>query len=109
MARKLSSCTLIRFSPDAREAGSEVGEIRSPVNVTEMEVGLTEHYQATGQGLQPEKRLLITYERDYHGERELEYEGKRWRVIRKREAGETNGVILTIQPWDGIAGEAGEV
>lgn len=102
---KMSSCVLIEFNPDAHEAGSSVGEIRRTVRVTEKDVGLTEYYQATGQGLRPEKRLLIPYELDYHGERELEYEGRRWKVIRKT-GREYNGVMLTIQPWDGNAGTA---
>ena len=101
---KLSSCVLSAFSPDAHEAGSEPEEIRRKVRCTEKDVGLTEYYQATGQGLQPEIRLLIPYERDYRGERELEYDGKRYRVIRKV-GGEYNGVMLTIQPWAGNAAE----
>lgn len=100
----MSSCVLIGFVPDAHEAGSEAPEIRRTVKCTEKAVGLTEYYQATGQGLRPEKRLLIPYERDYRGERELEYEGRRWKVIRET-GGEYNGVMLTIQPWDGNAGE----
>lgn len=99
---RLSSCVLIGFDPDAHEAGSAAEEIRRTVKVTEKDVGLTEFYQATGQGLKPEKRLLIPYERAYRGERELEYEGRRWKVIRSV-GGEYNGVMLTIQPWDGNA------
>jgi len=105
--QKLSSCVLIAFIPDAHEAGSPAAEIRRTVKIQEMDVGLTEFYQATGQGLNPEKRLLIPYERDYNGEREIEYEDQRWRVIRKT-GGEYNGVLLTIQPWDGNAGEVNE-
>ena len=99
---KLSSCVLIGFSPDAHEAGSGPTETKRTVKCTEKDVGLTEFYQATGTGLRPEMRLLIPYERDYQGERELEYEGRRWRVIRKTGA-EYNGVLLTLQPWDGNA------
>ena len=101
---KLSSCVLIAFRPDAHEAGGRAEEIRREVKCTEKDVGLTEYYQATGQGLRPEMRLLIPYERDYRGERELEYEGSRCRVIRKT-GGEYNGVLLTVQPWDGNAAE----
>ena len=104
---KLSSCVLIAFSPDPHEAGSAAAKIRRTVKCTEKDVGLTEFYQANGIGLRPEARLLIPYERDYHGERELEYEGRRWRVIRKAGA-EYNGVLLTIQPWDGNAADPPE-
>lgn len=101
---KLSSCVLIAYNPDAHEAGSAPDETRRKVKCMEKDVGLTEHYQATGQGLLPEMRLLIPYERDYRGERDLEYDGKRYRVIRKV-GGEYNGVLLTCQPWDGNAAE----
>lgn len=103
----LGSCVLIGFNPDAHEAGSAAEEIRREVKITVKDVGLNEFYQATGLGLRPEKRILIPYERDYRGERELEFNGRRWRVIRAT-GGEYNGVLLTIQPWDGNAGRAAQ-
>ncbi len=96
----MSTCTLISFNPDAHEAGADPVAIRTKVKCTEKSVGLTEAYQAMGAGLNPEKRLLIPYERDYNGERELEYQGKRWKVLRVA-GGEYNGVLLTIQKVDG--------
>lgn len=101
----LSSCVLISFSPDAHEAGAAVVETRRTVKVTEKTVGMQEAYQAMGLGLNPEKRLLIPYEKDYAGERELEYEGERWKVLRVA-GNEYNGVLLTIQR---IAGNAVEI
>ena len=102
---KLGSCKLITFNPDAHEAGTAVTETKRTVKVTEKTVGLQEAYQAMGLGLNPEKRLLIPYEKDYAGERELEYEGERWKVLRVA-GGEYNGVLLTIQR---IAGNAVEI
>ena len=102
---KLGSCKLITFNPDAHEAGTAVTETKRTVKVTEKTVGLQEAYQAMGLGLNPEKRLLIPYEKDYGGERELEYEGERWKVLRVA-GGEYNGVLLTIQR---IAGNAVEI
>ena len=99
---KLSSCQLITFSPDAHEAGSAVSESKRTVKVTEKAVGMNEAYQAMGLGLDPEKRLLIPYDKDYRGERELIYEGERWKVIRTA-GNEYNGVLLTIQRIDGNA------
>lgn len=101
----LSSCVLISFSPDAHEAGAAAVETRRTVKVTEKTVGMQEAYQAMGLGLNPEKRLLIPYEKDYAGERELEYEGERWKVLRVA-GNEYNGVLLTIQR---IAGNAVEI
>lgn len=99
---RLGSCRLIAFSPDAHEAGSAAGETLRTVKVTEMSVGMNETYHAKGVGLNPEKRLLIPYEKDYRGERELMYGGERWKVIRVAE-NEWNGVVLTIERMQGNA------
>ena len=79
---KMSSCILIAFHPDAHEAGQDPVSERRTVKCRELSVGMTESYQAMGLGLNPEKKLLIPYDRDYKGEREMEYEGERWKVIR---------------------------
>ena len=99
---KMGTCQLITFSPDAHEAGAAVSETTRTVKVTEKGVGMNEAYQAMGLGLNPEKRLLIPYGKDYCKERELIYEGERWKVIRTAE-NEYNGVILTIQRIQGNA------
>ena len=99
----LSSCVLITFNPDAHEAGADPVSLRRTVKCIEKGVGMSEAYQAMGIGLNPEKKLLIPYERDYQGERELEYNGERWKVIRMG-SGEWNGVTLTIQRIDGNSG-----
>lgn len=99
---KMGTCQLITFSPDAHEAGAAVSETMRTVKVTEKGVGMNEAYQAMGLGLNPEKRLLINYGKDYQEERELIYEGERWKVIRTAE-NEYNGVLLTIQRIQGNA------
>ena len=99
---KMGTCQLITFSPDAHEAGAAVSETMRTVKVTEKGVGMNEAYQAMGLGLNPEKRLLIPYEKDYGKERELIYEGERWKVIRVAE-NEYNGVLLTIERIQGNA------
>lgn len=103
---KLSSCELITFSPDAHEAGTDPVDISRTVKCMELSVSMNEAYQAMGLGLNPEKKLLIPYDKDYHGERELNYEGERWKVIRAG-TGEWNGVTLTIQRKDGNSGDNG--
>ena len=99
---KMGTCQLITFNPDAHEAGAAVSETTRTVKVTEKGVGMNETYQAKGLGLNPEKRLLINYGKDYQEERELIYEGERWKVIRTAE-NEYNGVLLTIQRIQGNA------
>ena len=95
--RKMSSCTLIAFSPDAHEAGQDPVSIRRKVKCQELSISLAERYQAAGVGLDPEAKLLIPYDRDYHDERELEYNGERWVVLNADPFSEYNGVILRIR------------
>jgi len=107
--RKMGSCVLIRFSPDAHEAGQDPVKVRRRVKCQELGISLTERYQAAGVGLAPEVKLLIPYDRDYKGERELEYEGERWTVITVDPYKEYNGVILNIRRRKGNSGTDGGV
>ena len=95
--RMMTSCQLITFNPDAHEVGSAPAE--APRTVKCQELGLTqaEVYQAGGTGLSPEAKLLIPYDREYKGEREMIYKGERWTVIRHDPYKEYNGVILLIR------------
>ena len=102
--RKMTSCRLISFSPDAHEVGTAPGEIIRTVKCQEMGLTLAEVYQAGGDGLSPEAKLLIPYDREYKGERELEYKGERWTVIRTDPYKEYNGVILAIRRKKGNSG-----
>lgn len=95
--RKMTSCDLITFSPDAHEVGTPVTESKRRVKVQEMTLTQADIYQSGGEGLGPEAKLLIPYDREYKGERELDYKGERWRVIRSDPYKEWNGVILSIR------------
>ena len=102
--RMMTSIELISFSPDAHEVGTAVTETKRRVKCQELSLTQTELYQAGGEGLSPEAKLLIPYDRDYKGERELEYHGERWRVMRSDPYKEYNGVILLIQRKKGNSG-----
>ena len=102
--RMMTSCDLIAFSPDAHEVGSAAGETKRRVKVQEMSLTQAEVYQAGGEGLSPEAKLLIPYDREYRGERELDYRGERWRVLRSDPYKDWNGVILLIKRKAGNAG-----
>ena len=102
--RMMTSCELISFSPDAHEAGTPVQETKRRVKAQEMSLTQAEIYEAGGEGLSPEAKLLIPYDRDYKGERELEYRGERWKVLRSDPYKEYNGVILLIRRKGGNAG-----
>ena len=100
----LTSCELVGFDPDAHEVGTAATETKRKVKCQELSLTQAEVYQAGGEGLSPEAKLLIPYDRDYKGERELEYRGERWKVLRSDPYKEYNGVILLIRRKGGNAG-----
>ena len=106
--RMMTSCTLISYQPDAHEVGTDPVAVRRKVKCQELGLTLTEVYQAGGEGLMPEAKLLIPYDRDYKGERTLEYKGERWTVLRDDPYKDFNGVILTIRRDKGNAGDPTE-
>ena len=73
----------IAFQPDAHEVGTDPVITRRKVKCQELSLTQAEVYQNGGEGLRPEAKLLIPYDRDYKGERELKYRGERWKVLRK--------------------------
>ena len=101
--RMMTSCVLLTFSPDAHEAGTDPVTERRTVKCQELSLTQADIYQAGGEGLSPEAKLLIPYDRDYKGERELEYKGERWKVIRS-DPYKWNGVILAIRRKAGNSG-----
>ena len=105
--RMMTSCVLISFRPDAHEVGTDPVYERRTVKCQELTLTQAEVYQAGGEGLSPQAKLLIPYDRDYQGERELIYRGERWKVLRSDPYKDWNGVILLIQRKAGNAGDAG--
>ena len=103
--RMLTSCVLISFNPDAHEVGTDPVATRRTVKCQELSLTQAEIYQAGGTGLNPEAKLLIPYDRDYKGERALEYRGERWTVLRDDPYKDWNGVILTIRLVKGNSSE----
>ena len=95
--RMLTSCELIAFSPDAHGVWDTPTKKTRKVKVQEMSLTQAEVYQAGGEGLSPDAKLLIPYDRDYQGERELIYRGERWKVLRSDPYKDWNGVILLIR------------
>ena len=102
--RMMTSCVLIAFDPDAHEVGTDPVAERRKVKCQELTLTQAEIYQAGGEGLSPEAKILIPYDRDYKGERELEYRGERWKVLRNDPYKEWNGVILLIRRKQGNSG-----
>ena len=104
--RMLTSCVLIAFQPDAHEAGTDPVITRREVKCQELSISQAEVWEAGGDGLRPEAKLLIPYDKDYQGERDLEYKGERWKVIDADPYKDWNGVILRIRRIAGNAGDA---
>ena len=102
--RMMMSIELIGFNPDAHEVGTGPVETRRRVKCQELSLTQADIYQSGGEGLNPEAKLLIPYDRDYRGERELIYRGERWKVIRSDPYKEWNGVILAIRRKTGNSG-----
>ena len=103
--RMMTSCVLISFSPDAHEVGTDPVSVRRTVKVQELALTQAEVYQSGGTGLTPEAKLLIPFDRDYKGERALEYRGERWAVLRSDPYKDWNGVILLIRRVKGNSAE----
>ena len=104
--RMLTGIDLITFSPDAHEVGTAATETKRRVLAQELSLTQAEVYQAGGDGLSPEAKLLIPYDRDYKGERELDYRGERWWVLGTDPYKDWNGVILKIRRRKGNTGGA---
>lgn len=102
--RKMTSCVLLSFSPDAHEVGTDPVGKRRKVKCQEMSRTLAEKIQAGGDGLTQRAKLLIPYDRMYKGERELEYDGERWTVDDADPHKDWNGVILSISRKLGNSG-----
>ena len=102
--RMLTSCDLIAFDPDAHEVGTPAAETARRVKCQELSLTQAEVYQSGGEGLSPEAKLLIPYDKEYKGERELIYRNERWKVLRSDPYKDWNGVILLIRRKAGNAG-----
>lgn len=101
--RKLVEVILLSFSPDAHEVGQDPVEKQTPVKAEELELYMAERTEAGGNGLTPEAKILIPYDRDYEGQRELIYNGERWAVLDDNPYKNWNGVILRIKRIKGNA------
>lgn len=102
--RKLVDIVLIGFNPDAHEVGEDPVFVRTPVQAEELSLNQYDITEAGGSGPKPEAKILIPLDEDYHGERELEYNGERWDVINTDPYKDWNGVILRIRRQKGNSG-----
>jgi SPP1 family predicted phage head-tail adaptor len=101
---KADVVTLIGLDPEAHEAGEAVPEIRREVYCTVRSVGQAEVYQAMGQGLNPELKIILAHDFEYEGEPLCELGGVKYHILRTYIT-EADGIELTIQRVRGNAAE----
>lgn len=88
--------TLISDVPEARGRFEAHTEIRRVVYCTVKSVGMRETYEAMSHGLKPEWVFELTHSFEYQGEKECEFKGNRYRIIRTY-VNETDGIELTAE------------
>lgn len=103
--RKLVDIVLIGFSPDAHEVGEDPASEQYPVQAEEMSLSLADITEAGGKGMKPDAKILIPMDEDYHGERELIYNGERYEVMSVNPFNDYNGVVLRIVRKKGNSGK----
>ena len=87
---------LIAVSPEAAGVGTEPQETHRTVFCTFKSIGQTEAYQAMGQGLNPELKVILPHDFEYGGERLCEVGGVRYEILRSYIT-EADGIELTLQ------------
>lgn len=88
--------TLIAELPNAHGVLDDAGEDRRDVFCVSKSVGMNEVYQAQATKLAPELKLVLSHDFEYQGERECEFNGVRYSIIRTYVT-ETDGIELTLQ------------
>lgn len=101
---KADVCDLIQVSPEAEGVGIERTETRRRVYCTIRSIGMQEAYQAMGQGLNPELKVILAHDFEYRDEPLLELGGKRHKILRTYVT-EDDGIELTVQKVTGNARE----
>ena len=80
--------TLIKQTSGVDEYGDpKITETRSDVFCRLASIGQKEFYQAHAVGLQPELKFILSDYLDYNGEKMVEYDGQRYRVLRTYRTG----------------------
>jgi SPP1 family predicted phage head-tail adaptor len=102
MMVKADVADLITLSPEAEGVGIERTETARRVFCTVKSIGMQEAYQAMATGLNPEIKIVLQHDFEYQDEPELDYAGKRYKIIRTYVT-EADGIELTCQRVTGNA------
>lgn len=80
--------TLIQQTHGVDDYGDpKITEVKNDVFARLASIGQKEFYQAHAVGLQPELKFILSDYLDYNGEKLVEHEGQRYRVLRTYRAG----------------------
>ena len=83
---------LVRIEPGENDLGDPITvRTERPILCDVLSVGRNEHYQAAAHGLKPELVFVIS-KWDYEGEKEVEFEGKKYNVLRTYEPKKSKGL-----------------
>lgn len=93
---------LIAVNPEATGVGIETAELIRKVYGTLKSVGMQEAYQAMGQGLNPEIKVILPHAFEYKGEGLCEMSDVRYRILRTYVT-EADSIELTLQRVNGNA------
>ena len=93
---------LIREDPAAHGVGVDPAETSRKVYCTLKSIGQQEAYQAMGQGLRPELKVILAHDFEYGGEAYCELNGVRYFILRTYIT-EADGIELTLQRVTGNA------
>lgn len=99
-------CTLIAENPKAHGIFDGPQETGRKVFCTVRSVTQSEVYQAQAVGLNPEMKLVLSHAFEYCGEKLVDFQGGRYRILRTY-VNEGDQIELTIQREDGNAAEEG--
>ena len=83
---------LVRIEAGENDLGDPITiRTKKPILCDVMSVGRFEHYQAAAHGLKPEIVFVVS-RWDYEGEKEVEFEGERYNVLRTYQPKKVNGL-----------------
>ena len=83
---------LVRIEAGENDLGDPITiRTEKPILCDVSSVGRNEHYQAAAHGLKPELVFVIS-KWDYDGEKEVEFEGKKYNVLRTYEPKKSKGL-----------------
>ena len=64
-----------------------IAETKKQIFCQVASVGMSEYYQANASGLKPEIKFILADYYDYSGEKEIDYQGTRYHVLRTYRTG----------------------